>query len=358
MHSEDQLANELRTQLRQETADIEPVADLLASLRRRQARRSLTTRVGVVAVPVAAVAAAAAVVVSGMGGPVAPGTSAKSGNSTRSAVLTAAMVQRVTSQSLTALARSGQATIAYRLTDNGTETVSGSDRITFAGHNWNDVVKQTFPASKGQPSLSQTAINRIVGKQFYLFSEGKNGHGHWIRDTNPSEHPSVKIPDPRSLLGLLQPSADFKVVGHEVVHGVRLTILSATKAPELRDLSWLPGAQPGAKVKSLTVLVDRHNVVHQMSLRVKYDQTTGWLYMQKAKNGDLKLVVPSKAYLKAARAQARQLRKHYRVTVGIDPSVSASVSHDVNLAVVSVTFVGGHQVITAPRHSTPVFSQG
>jgi hypothetical protein len=359
MHTEDQLASELRTQLRHETADIEPRTDLLDSLRRRQSRRSLTTRIGFVAAPVAAAAVAAALVVSGMGGTVASRTSATSGNSAKSAVLTAAMVQRVTSQSRTALATSGRATIAYRLTDNGTETVSGSDIITFAGHNWNDVVSQTFPASKGQAAQSQTAINRIVGNQFYLLSEDKNGHGQWIHDTNSSGHPSVQIPDPRSLFGLLQPSADFKVVGHEVVHGVRLTELSATKSPELRALNWLPGAQPGAKVKSLTVAVDSNNVVHQMSLRVKYAQTTkGWLYMQKGKDGSLKFVVPNKSYLKAARAKARQLRKHYRITVGVDPSVSVTVSHDVNLAVVSVTFVGGHQVITAPQHSTSVFSRG
>ncbi len=357
MPSEDQLARLLRTRLRDETAPIEPRPDLLASLRRRQARRSLTTRIGIVAVPVAAAAAAAAVVLSGTGAAVAP---AKSGASAKSAVLTAAMVRRVTSQSRHALARSGRATIAYRLTDNGTEAVSGSDKITFAGRDWNDAISQTFPASDGQPSTTQTAINRIVGGQFYLHVAGADNHVRWYHDINKSGHPSVKIPDPRTLFGLLNPSAKFKIIGHRVVGGVRLTVLRATEPPRLHALGWLPGVMPGAHVELLTVSVDKHDVVRQMSMRVKHDHTSAPVFVQKAKNGDLKFVVPSKAYLKDARADARKVNKSYHATAGIDRKLSAKVTHDIQVAKVSVTFsgFGQHLVIAAPPHAIAERTQG
>ncbi len=360
METEDQLTRLLRTRLHDETATIEPRADLLASLRRRQARRSLTTRIGVVAVPVAAAAAAAAVVLSGTGATVAPAPSSKAGPSAKSAVLTAAMVRRVTSQSRHALARSGRATIAYRLFDNGAEQVSGSDKITFAGRDWNDVISQTFPASNGQPSTTQTAINRIVGGQFYLHVAGADNHVRWYHDTTTSGHPSVTIPDPRTLFGLLNPSAKFKVIGHRVVGGVRLTVLRATQPPRLHALGWLPGVMPGARVELLTVSVDRHDVVHQMALRVKHNHTTDPMYLEKNKNGDLKIVVPSKAYLKEARAEARSMRKNYHVTVGIDRHLSAKVRRDLQVAKVSVTFsgFGQHQVITIPPHAIPEQTKG
>ena len=53
----------------------------------------------------------------------------------------------------------------------------------------------------------------------------------WLHDTNPNGHPSMAIPDPRTLFRLLNPSANFKIVGHRVTDGVRLTELRATMAP-------------------------------------------------------------------------------------------------------------------------------
>lgn len=360
MPTEDQLAQELRTRLHAETAGLEPRPDLLASLRRRQARRSVTTRLWMAAAPVAAAVAAVAAVVSGAGGAATAGKSPGPVHPAKSAVLTVAMVHRVTSQSQRALAHSGRATIAYRMRDNGTEQVSGSDTITFAGRDWNDVISQTFPASNGQPSTTQTAIDRIVGGQFYLHTEGSDGHVAWFHELGKSGHPSVKIPDPRTLFGLLNPSAQFKVVGHHTVHGVKLTVLRATRQPRLHDLGWLPGVERGARVERLTVSVDSRDVVREMALRVRHDHTSDPLYLEKNKNGDLKVVVPSTKWLKEARAYARPLRKHYHVTVGIDPKLSARVRHDVQVAKVSVAFsgFGQHQVIAVPPHAIPQHAKG
>jgi hypothetical protein len=350
MLTEDQLADQLRAQLRREVAAIDPRPDLLASVHRQRARRSLALRAGAVAVPAAAAAAAIAMIMSAGGGavPAKPG---------KPAILTAAMVRQMASESRSALAKSGLAVISYRLTDNRKLTGTGSERITFAGHDWNDVISQSFPASDGTPAHTQTAINRIIGKQFYLHVEGADGKVHWFRDTNPAGHPSIKIADPRTLFGLLNPSAAFKVIGFRTVGGVRLTVLSATMPPRLHDLGWLPGVGSGARVKRLVVWVDRHHVVHRMILRVVMAHTTEPIYLKKLKNGHLEFVVPSKAYLKKAQAMARKIP---HATAGIDPSLSKTVRHDVQVAAVSVDFsrFGKILAISAPKHAIPEFTRG
>jgi hypothetical protein len=351
MLTEDQLVDQLRTQLRHELAAIEPRTDLLASLRRRQARRSLAIRAGIAAVPAAAAAAAVTVIVSAGVGGAAPG---------QPAVLTAAMVQRMASQSRLASAQSGRATIAYRMTDNGAWQGSGTDTITFAGKDWNDLMSQTYPVGNGQPSHPEIAINRIVNGQFYLYIEGQDGRLRWYRDTNPTGHPSIKIPDPRTLFGVLDPSARFKVIGHQVVGGLRLTELRATKPPRLTALGWLPGVAPGAHAELLTVWADGHHVVRQISVRVRQYSTVDPIYLKRSMDGTIEVLVPSKAYLKEARAMARKMRGHVHATAGIDPRLPATIRHHLQVTVVSVTFsgFGKPQVIAAPRHAIPQYGRG
>ena len=76
---------------------------------------------------------------------------------------------------------------------------------------WNDVITQRFPASNGVRASTQTAINRIVNGQLYLHIAGPDNRVRWYHDTNPAGHPSIRIPDPRTLFGLLNPSAKFQV---------------------------------------------------------------------------------------------------------------------------------------------------
>jgi hypothetical protein len=365
MLTEDQLADQLRDQLRRELTTVEPGPGLLAGLNRRRARRTLATRVSLVAAPAVAAAVAAALVVPGIGGGAAPGTRPSgpaSSGPPRPAVLTAATVKQVASQSRRAMARSGKATISYRMSDNGKITGSGSDRITFAGHNWNDVITQNFPAGNGVRASTQTAINRIVNGQLYLHIAGPDNRVRWYHDTNPAGHPSITIPDPRTLLSLLSPSAKFQVTGHRDTGGTRLTGLRATAIPRLRPLNWLPGAEAGAQVTSLTVWVDAHHVVHQMSLQITHNKTTDPIYLEKSvKNGKerLTVVVPSRAYLTEARAYARKLRR-YDAEVRVDPSTSPKVRHDHLVSDVSVAFggFGQAQVIPVPPNAVPQFSQG
>jgi hypothetical protein len=347
MLTEDQLAERLRTQLRRELAVIEPRTDLVEAMRRRQARRTVATRISLVAVPAAAAAAAVTLAVSG-GGSVVPAKSPLG----KPAVLTAAMVKRVASESRSAMAHSGQATISYRMTDNGKPNGAGGDRITFAGKNWNDVILN--------PAHKPIAINRIVNGQFYLWIEGPDNKMRWYHDTNPSGHPDVRIPDPRTLFALMNPSARFEVVGHQVVGGLKLTKLRATMAPGIKPLSWLPGIDSGSKVDSLIVWVDAHQVVRQIALHVRETTSTMPLYLKKLKDGGLQVVVPSKKFLAEAHALARKLGKHYHVTVRIDPKVASKIRHDHLTTTVSVQFggFGQRQVIIAPKHSTPQFGRG
>jgi hypothetical protein len=348
MLTEDQLADRLRNQLRHELAAIEPRTELLDGLCGRQACRSVVTRISLVAVPAAAAAAAVTMVVWGGGAVVVP----RHSKPAKPAVLTAAMAKRVASESRMAMAHSGQATISYRMTDNGKPNGAGGDRIAFAGKNWNDVILNA--------AQKPIAINRIVNGQFYLWTEGPDNKMRWYHDTNPLGHPDVQIPDPRTLFDLMNPSARFEVIGHHVVGGLKLTELRATMSPGIRPLNWLPGVDSGAKVDSLIVWVDSHQVVRQMSMRVRQTTSTAPIFLKKFKNGSLEVVVPSKKFLAEAHAMAQKASKHHHVTVRIDPKAAGKIRHDALTTTVSLQFggFGQRQVITAPRHSTPQFGRG
>ena len=132
---------------------------------RRMPRAAVLTGTGLT---VAAAGVAVTVLAVSAGGPTRPIVATK-GRTHAPVLLTAAMVREVASASRSALALSGRATISYRNTQAGKLQVTGTDRITFSGKNWNDAFSQSFPASDGQPASTQFAINRIVGKQFYLY---------------------------------------------------------------------------------------------------------------------------------------------------------------------------------------------
>src|SRR5215468_8952305 len=94
MLTDEQLADQLRSQLRREVAAVEPSADLLAGLRRRHSRRSLKLQASIVGVPVMAAGVAVAVLMAtgSSGSPVVTPT-----------VLTAATVHKMASASRHAL---------------------------------------------------------------------------------------------------------------------------------------------------------------------------------------------------------------------------------------------------------------
>jgi hypothetical protein len=349
MLTDEQLAESLRSQLHREVATVEPSADLLASLRRRRSRRSLRLHVSIAGLTAVATAGVVAAALLATGG--------NNGNRPTKKFVLAAEVHQIAKASRHALEHSGRVKITYRETSNGAFNGSGSYDITFSGRNWNSILRMKLRASEG----TAFAINRVVDGTSYNYFEGRDGRLRWFHSRNNPGHPKLTVPDPKTLVRLLNPSAKFEIVGHKVIRGLRLTELRATGSPRLPALNGLPGVERGARVPNLTVWVDSKHVVHQMSLRVTQHHIANPIYMEHPKRDVYGLVVPSKAYLKQARAMAMKMRKHhYHVSVRVDSSLSAKVHRYFYVTSVSVTFseFGKHIVIKAPHHVISQISRG
>jgi hypothetical protein len=272
-------------------------------------------------------------------------------------MLTAAMVRQVAGASRSALALSGRALISYTDTQNGALQDTGSDAIMFSGKNWNDVISQSGPG--GKPASRQIAINRIVGNQFYLYSYSAGPHPgmRWSRDTNPTGQPSFTIPDPRTVLRVLEPAAGFVVAGH--VGG--LTELRATRFAGLPDLRALPDVQPGSRVISLEVWVDGHGVVHRMSFGLRYVQTVWSVSRLAGPKGQRVLLAPNRATAAKMRASLKKAKLNgKRIIVRVAGHSPGSTHREVQVTTLTVTFsqIGQPQRITAPAHAIAVFGQG
>jgi hypothetical protein len=324
---------------------------------RRVPRAALLTGAGVTAA--AAAVAVAVLVASGGGTGIAPGGRARS-----PVLLTAAMVHQVASASRSALARSGRATVSYTSTQNGRPGDSSTDVITFSGKNWNDVIFQTSPSSGGRPGHTPTAINRIVNGQLYLYIAGRTRRLQWYHDTNPSGHPNVSIPDPRTVLRALEPSARFEVVGYQVIDGVRVKELRATDLSHLPGQGRLVGAfAAGGRVLSLEVWVDGHGVVHRLSLtseQISKRWSVSAYNVRHRPHGPLIFTVPNKAMAAQLRAKLHRAHGAPRIIIRVAPPGSGAPHRVVQVSRLTVTFsaIGQPQRITAPAHATPVYGRG
>jgi hypothetical protein len=283
-----------------------------------------------------------------------------------SGMITAAMVRRVATASRSALAASGQAVVAYRTTgQGGVLQDSGTDSITFSGKNWNDAFSQTIPNGTGQPAHTQFAINRIVNGQFYLYIAGRTPKLEWYHDTNPTGHPSFTIPDPRTVLRALEPSARFEAAGYQVIGGMRLKELRATDPGHVTGLGSLPDLGPGGRVTSLAVWVDGHGVVRRMALT---SAQTSMVYPLRADNarrkanGTMIITVPSKVM--AAHLRAKLKKTHsaggHRFIIRVAPAGSGAAHREVAVTTLTVSFshIGQPQRITPPRHAIQQFGRG
>jgi hypothetical protein len=323
---------------------------------RRISRAAVLTGSGL-----AAAAVAVTVLAVSAGGQGGTGVAGRGGTRTP-VLLTAAMVRQVASASRSALALSGRATISYRNTQAGKLQVTGTDRITFSGKNWNDAFSQSFPASDGQPASTQSAINRIVGKQFYLYIKGRTNKLEWYRDTNPSGHPSFTIPDPRRVFLMLAPSARFEFLGYQVIDGIRLKHLRATDLSHLRGLSTLPDLQPGAHVTALEVWVDGHSVVHRLSLTAQTINTVypiGSYNIRRTRHGRLIVTVPDKAMAAKLWAKLKSAPAR-RMIIRVAPPGAGAPRHEVQVTALTVTFsgIGQSQHIIAPAHAIAQYGRG
>lgn len=197
------------------------------AVRRVPARRR--SRSGVAATGLAAAGIAGALVASQIGGV----------NARTPAVLTAAMLKHVADASWAAMT-SGQADIDW--TSSGSSASVIQD-ITFDGANWNDVMNPGEPErvrhSGNMTSWTGENINRVVGGQLYHYpAVARTPQPHlvqgWMHITAAGTAAPLTIPDPRSLLSVLSPSAGFISDGYTTANGVTLQHLHATT----------PGAAP------------------------------------------------------------------------------------------------------------------
>ena len=308
-----------------------------------------------------AAAAAVAVAVLAVG---AGGTGTAPGGRTRGPVLvTAAMVHQVANASRSALARSGRATVSYTSTQNGRPGDTGTDVITFSGKNWNDVITQRSPSVGGRSGHTPTAIDRIVNGQLYLYIAGRTRRLQWYHDTNPSGHPSVRIPDPRTVFRVLEPSARFELVGYQVIGGVRVKELRATDLSHLPALGRLGDFVPGPHVTSLEVWVDRHGVVRRLSLTSVATHkvwSVSAYNMRHKPHGPLIVTMPNKAIAAKLKGKLHRAPRAPRIIIRIAPPGTGASHREVQVTRLTVTFsaIGQPQRITAPAHAIPVYGQG
>jgi hypothetical protein len=215
---------------------------------------------------VAGCAAALIIAAARPGGPPHPAGPARQGT----AFLTTAMVRHLAGASQSALANSGRERISYRSWQNGTATSYGTDDVTFSGSNWNYVVHMTVPGSGGQPGRTTYGIDRVVNGQVYIRPDVTAPGAPWLHDITPDSAHSAHFPQPRTLLQLLSPHARFQVIGWQVIDGVRLEHLRATRVSELPgSLTLSRYGQPGEQLSALDLWADTRSVVHEMRIELK-----------------------------------------------------------------------------------------
>lgn len=181
--------------------------------------------------------------------------------------LTAAMVHRVEKASKAALASAGHVFVTYSIEPTGSSPrSSGTIDITFSGHNFNSLARLPQASADGAGPLKLTI--RVVNGQIYTF--GIPGRPpQWYHFSNRTESGRA-VPDPRTLLPVLQPEAAFEAIGSQLIGGVQTEHLRATQIRDLpasviSSLAFVSsmGPQPLA---ALDVWVDSHDVVRQMKM--------------------------------------------------------------------------------------------
>jgi hypothetical protein len=183
------------------------------------------------------------------------------------AVLTAAMVRELASASRSALAYSGYAAITYRSSGTAVQPDYGTEDVTFSGANWNDVFSESIVHPSSGATNTWYSISRVVDGQAYQYIPTTSREPHWVHPTNPGAVQAMNIPDPRTLLQALQPGAGFSVVGYQLVDGVRLEHVRATRLNGLdgfaASLRW---ALPDEHIRALDIWADSAGVVRRMDI--------------------------------------------------------------------------------------------
>ena len=232
-------------------------------------RRGPTGAIGVGGLAAAGAVAAVAALVAGQAG--------AGGTGLTRTVLTGGMVIKHMASTSQAAMTSGRADIDW----TGSGLPSVVQQISFNGNNWNDVLNPGAPIkiTRTGKRIAQTgeSIDRVVDGQDYHYpafaftSSGPRFIRGWMRFDDPGAGQPLSIPDPRSLLSVLSPSAGFVADGTSTVNGVTLSHLRATTpaAVAITPLNNIIQSEPdGAQLSAIDLWVDANDVVRKAEVTV------------------------------------------------------------------------------------------
>jgi hypothetical protein len=312
-------------------------------------RKAVTSRrVTAGAVALAAAGCAAGLVASQLADAPSPRSAAH-----EPAALTAASVRHLAAASRLALAQSGQAVLTTTLTQDGQLQQSSTDHLTFSGANWNDSFTYTATVN-GRALAPETAINRVVDGQAYDYFVAADGLA-WYHVTGPDAVASLNIPDPRALLGELEPTADFVPVGAAVVDGVHVEHLRATALAGLTVIA-LPYVQAGGQVTALDVWVDSAGVVRQLSVSVSRRVTVVALRPGSSPKV-VHVTTPGQQAAPKRVPTANPAQKQAALNAA-GAAAGAQTETQTTTSTVAFLDIGQPQVITAPANAIPVYGRG
>jgi hypothetical protein len=323
------------------------------------------TRVVMAATGVAAAGIAGALVASQAGGGTPAGTRT---------VLTATVLRHVAGASRAAMT-SGRADIHWA--SGGTTVIQ---HIAFDDANWADTIaprEASQVRSSSSPGLhvltwAGPTIEKVVDGQDYhypAFAWKPKPHlvAGWMHIIAPGAGASLNIPDPRTLLSVLSPSAGFVTDGYATVNGVRVERLRATTpgAVPVAPLDPIIQSEPSdPRFSALNLWIDPSDVVLKAEFTVTGSDTIAKLTpagVRAAERyirahgikvyGQLHLQAAYKALIKAQPGLAWRLRQ---------PGMVGAVHVQDPGVTVTVTFsqIGQPQPITAPASYTTVGGKG
>lgn len=221
-------------------------------------------------------------------------------------------IMLVSARSEEAMARSGRARISYLSNEGSVAEMRVEGLIEFAGK---DVaMRLKFAGVEGRPGFM--AENRTVDGEFYLL-DGVPGQQQWIRDVGATTGSDPFSIDPRNLLRVLDPSADFETVG--VARDVRH--LRARSLDDIPEMNLGLGLSSDAEVTNLELWVGPDDIVQRLDFDYDITEDMGGPMYLKDESGNRKRFVPP-----SGTPESRTYSSSYSVVffdVGTDITIEA-----------------------------------